>query len=138
MTIRKITKETNWLELLERFSSEHLKIEFMATEKPYRLFSIANCFDSGIDISNDYGFLCVKFKDIKKRDSFLNNTSISIKVEIIDKIKWRKIQYSTNEFPCRVFISDNNKLISFYSSSEELTNDEDLNLRIKVLRMYCH
>jgi len=127
-------KKSDWLTFIEKFATNQMKVLFQEDEKGSYSFSIDNILETEIDISNKYGFLSVNFGSHCKRDEFLVHSQIEYDVKKLEKFTFRNTRWLTEDYPCRVFISDDGKMLSFYDSKEHNSIEEITSGRITVFR----
>lgn len=126
--------ESKWLNFIRIFHSN--KLEFDSNNN--QCFIIKNSFEAEIEISNDYGFLCLKFRNKIDLSGFISNTGIIFEKTIEGKFEWRNTSWLNENFPCRVFISNDNKILSFYDSELVESDQKCLENRIITLQNVMH
>lgn len=134
MNSKTLTRKSEWLAFLEKFSSNQLKISFEENEKGRMSFLIENILDTDIDVSNNYGFLSLKFKNRYKRNKFLVHLEIKQEIEDFEKFKLISSNWASDKFPCRVYFSDTGKILSFYDNENELTEEKKYDNRIVTFK----
>jgi hypothetical protein len=126
--------ENSWTDTLKSFFLSKLHFN---NEKP-GTFCIEGVFELKIEVSNNYGFLCLKFT--KKEDllQFISNTSINIEKTTEGNFEWRYTNWSNEDFPCRVFVSNDNKILSFYDNETIESDQKATENRIITLKNVIH
>ena len=128
------TLKSNWILFLEKFSDSQIKISIEKNEHQNNKFIIENILETGIEISNSYGFLSVKFKNLNKRDEFLQHTEINYTIQDFEKHKLISTNWLEENYPCRVYVSDTGKILSFYDIKNNVNDDENFENRIVVFK----
>ena len=123
-----------WRCFLENFTNEHFQIIFEDHETKIFKYELKNCYNPKIKINNDYGFLTIHFYNQISRDSLLKHISININSEKKGDFSFNSTTWDNIEFPCRVYFSTNNLMISFYDLTTVNEEFELVNNRIKVFK----
>lgn len=126
--------ESEWITFIDKFTATQIKVQFGEDKKGNQSFIIENVLDSEIDISNKYGFLSLQFEKRGKKDKFLLHTSIEFTVEKLAEYKLRNTQWLNQDYPCRVYISGDEKILSFYDKEETNSIDGIFTDRVVVFR----
>ena len=121
-----------WLKFIEKFIAEQFELFKEKTETDIILFRIENYLKTEIDLSNEYGFLTLNFKNRVKTQSFISITGISHLKQMANQVEPINKPYSSDHYPCRVYFSDNGKLIEFYDSDKITDTIELLDRRVAV------
>lgn len=125
---------SHWLNFIKDFFSTQFDITFNEMENGWIKFEILKFFDLKLEISNRYGFFSIKFKNQKQSYTFLSLAGINYQKEKVKSVELVETSWLKEEYPCRVYVSSNNKVVSFYDKTEPVTNDEFLHDRISSFR----
>lgn len=134
MNLEQKEQKSDWVSFIEKFATNQIKVYFDEDEKGNRLFNFENIFDTKISVSNKYGFLSVNFGTHSKRDKFLMHTKIEYDIERLAEFRKINTKWLNKDYPCRVFFSDDGKILSFYDSIENKSVDEIFTVRVTVFR----
>ncbi len=130
MTIKEVNISNEWLNFLDKFLAKQFELFKEKTDSDWTLFLIENYLKTEIDFSNKYGFLTLTFNKKTKAQLFISISGISYSTEKVNDVKTIKTYWDSENYPCRVYVSDNLKQIYFYDSEKIFDNKELLNNRI--------
>ena len=130
MTIKDINISNEWLNFIDKFIAGQSELIKKKTDSDWTLFQIENYLNTDIDFSNKYGFLTLSFKEIKKAQSYISISGISHLMEKVNDITTISTSWNSENYPCRVFISNNKRQIYFYDSEKIIDNKKLYNNRI--------
>ncbi|WP_157961152.1 hypothetical protein [Lutibacter citreus] len=100
-------------------------------------FEVKNFLGTGINLNNSYGFLTVDFRDKECRwdvQDFIAVTQITYESKRIEKMTLKSTNWSSEDYPCRIYGADNKGKIRFYRSDKITDFDELLNSFITVFQ----
>ena len=107
-----------WFDFLKKFIDEQFETNFEETENGRFLFSLDNFLKTEINLGNEYGFLTLNFKNQTRLEAFLPYSEINQLTKNLNEFNMTETNWSSDMYPCRVYISSNKRKICFYDSVE--------------------
>jgi len=95
---------------------------------------LVNAIDTGIEISNRYGFLSIKFKNTIEKNKFITEANIEYEIEDFNNHKLIHTRWLSEDYPCRVYFSGNKLILSFYDKEGDFNESEIFDNRIIVFK----
>ena len=137
----------NWKSFLEKFSNKQCEVLFEENEKKLLSYQIKNILGTNINASNQYGFICLNFKNHSDRDEFLFHANINLKIEDSVKkpklkeffnLEWKEVttDWLSDKKPSRIYVSNGGtgRILSFYDIKNDISNEEISNNRIATFK----
>ena len=137
----------NWKSFLEKFSNKQCEVLFEENEKKLLSYQIKNILGTNINASNQYGFICLNFKNHSDRDEFLFHANINLKIEDSAKkpelkeffnLEWKEVttDWLSDKKPSRIYVSNGGtgRILSFYDIKNDISNEEISNNRIATFK----
>ena len=141
-----VKSNLNWKSFLEKFSSKQCEILFEENKKGRLSFQIPNILGTSINASEQYGFICLNFKNHSDRDEFLFHANINLKIEDSAKkpelkeffnLEWKEVttDWLNDKKPSRIYVSNGGtgRILSFYDKND-ISNEEISNNRIATFK----
>ncbi|MCF8465593.1 MAG: hypothetical protein K9G41_12170 [Flavobacteriales bacterium] len=99
---------SDWNNFILNFSAKQIEVTFNDVYSR-KLFNIHDFLDTGIELSNEYGFLSLKFKSSSERAKFVLYSKIAYSTNEEEEINWRNSNWTREDYPCRIFLSSDEK-----------------------------
>ena len=124
-----------WQSFISKFFSNDNILVSEKNEKGYFSYEIDNYLNTNVYISDKYGFLTLHFPNSSKTKVFMDLTGFEYDSNQSQGITVFSFSYSSELYPCRVYLSGGSqRIISFYDYEELEDAAELFENRIKVFQ----